>query len=222
MSFRLIDRGKKNPIFLAPGWGFLGDIFLDMDIPYDFIIPEDPILCYTCKDLASFLDSLGVPSVFLLGWSLGAFYVLDFLKMYPDRTRSLFLVSVRSRYQGSEMDELRKRLERDKTAALTYFYRLCFWGNRKGLEYFRMRFQTAFISKWSQRLLEQGLGLLEKRELDLSVCQQIPVRIFHGEKDMIAPKEDLPRLVPGLRPEIIPGAGHLPFLSPEFKRKFDD
>ena len=61
---------------------------------------------------------------------------------------------------------------------------------------------------------------LKGKIADLSECAGTQLHIFYGERDVIAPLDKVPEPPPGVAIEVIPGTGHLPFLSSEFERRF--
>jgi hypothetical protein len=68
--------------------------------------------------------------------------------------------------------------------------------------------------------LRKGLRYIKGKTEDFSKCGGTHLRVFHGEKDVIAPIDEVPEPPPGVAVDIIPGTGHLPFLSSEFERRF--
>ena len=73
---------------------------------------------------------------------------------------------------------------------------------------------------FGQEEIKTQLEAMGADPVDLSECTGPQLRIFHGEKDVIAPLDKVPEPPPGVAIDVIPGTGRLPFLSSEFGRRF--
>lgn len=217
MDFVHIERGWGRTLVLLPGWGFLAEIFSRLSLPYDYILPAGPLAGDVSEDIAEFLYRTGVSRTTLLGWSLGAYLAVDFAKRYPEKTSSLLLVSLRTAFCISEIELVRALVEADPEGTLRDFYRRCFAGQKGDYRWFVECYEKRFIKAIKKVELLDGLSYLSSRTIDLDRIPCRDILIVHGARDLISPAHLVPRL-PHLRFFLIPGTGHLPFLSPEFGR----
>jgi len=220
MDFELIRRGHERSLVLIPGWGFCSDIFSSLNLSYNYILPKRPMYCDVSTELYDFLLSKDILKVSILGWSLGAYVALDFQAGYSDMVEAMYVISLRRAFDHEEILSQLKALEADPVAALKQFYRRCFLGQGADYQWFSCTLEKSSIRQWAMPELRKGLMYLKGKTADLSKCAGTQLRIFHGEKDVIAPLDEVPKPPPGVAINVIPGTGHLPFLSSEFERRF--
>ena len=220
MDFELIYRGHERSLVLVPGWGFCSDIFSSLNLSYNYILPKGPVYRDVSTELYDFLLSKDIAKVSILGWSMGAYVALDFLAGYPDMIETVYIVSLRRAFDHEEILSQLKALEADRGVALKQFYRRCFLGQSADYQWFSSALEESSIRQWDMPGLRKGLIYLKGKIADLSKCAGSQLRIFHGEKDVIAPLDKIPEPPPGVAIESILHTGHLPFLSSEFERKF--
>jgi pimeloyl-ACP methyl ester carboxylesterase len=217
--FELIRRGHERSLVLIPGWGFCSDIFSSLNLPYNYILPKGPVYYDISTELYDFLLSKDIAEVSILGWSLGACVALDFQAGYPDMIKTLYVISLRRAFDLEEITTQLKALEADPVWALKQFYRRCFLGQSADYQWFSRVLEESNIRHWDKSKLRKGLMYLKGKTADFSECAGTQLRIFHGERDVIVPLDKVPA-PPGVAIEVIPGTGHLPFLSSEFERRF--
>ncbi|MEA3385028.1 MAG: alpha/beta hydrolase [Thermodesulfobacteriota bacterium] len=219
MDFEFIHRDYKKSLVLIPGWGFCSDIFSSLNLSYNYILPERPVYRDISIELYNFLLKKNIAKVSILGWSLGAYVALDFQAGYSDMVEAVYAISLRRAFDHEELTAQLKALEADRIVALRQFYRRCFLGQRADYQWFSSALEESGIRQWNMPGLRKGLTYLKGKTANFSKCAGTQLRIFHGEKDVIAPLDKVPEPPPGVAINVIPGTGHLPFLSSEFKRK---
>ncbi|MGQ9498982.1 MAG: alpha/beta fold hydrolase [Dissulfurimicrobium sp.] len=225
MNFRFIDRGIGASLVLLPGWGFLSEIFLRLDLPFDYILPAMPIYGNISQGLYSFLRAFGIKSVSLLGWSMGAYQAIDFCLDYQELVSDLILVSLCSFFTKEEIWAQERELDAGLETAMIRFYRRAFLGQKEDYRWFERELLDIHLSRMDLKGLKKGLDyLVSKDASDLFITQCINKRprLFYGAKDVISPFD--PMFFKGragdVRIEVIKSTGHLPFLSPEFRWRF--
>ncbi len=220
MDFELIRRGHERSLVLIPGWGFCSDIFSSLNLSYNYILPKGPVYRDISIELYDFLLEKDIAKVSILGWSLGACIALDFQTGYPDMIETVYVVSLRRAFEQEEIKTQLEALEADPVWALKQFYRRCFLGQGADYQWFSRTLEESSIRHWDKSKLRKGLMYLKGKIADLSECAGTQLHIFYGERDVIAPLDKVPEPPPGVAIEVIPGTGHLPFLSSEFERRF--
>ena len=220
MEFEFIRRDHERSLVLIPGWGFCSDIFSSLNLSYNYILPKRPVYRDISTELHDFLFSRNIAKVSILGWSMGACVALDFHAGYSDMIETLYVVSLKRAFDHEELTAQLKALEADRVVALKQFYRRCFLGQSADYQWFSSALEESSIRQWDMPELRKGLMYLKGKTADLSKCAGTQLRIFHGEKDVIAPLDKVPEPPPGVAIDVIPGTGHLPFLSSEFERRF--
>jgi pimeloyl-ACP methyl ester carboxylesterase len=220
MDFELVPRGYGRALALLPGWGFCADIFSRLALPYDYVLPMGPVCGDISEGLSSFMSRRAVERISILGWSMGAFVALDFVRRHPRATTALFLVSLRERFDSEEILGELASVREDRLAALGRFYRRCFLGQRSDYQWFSSCLEEPTMRQWDLDRLETGLRYLEGKSADLSGLTGREAWIVYGERDSIATLSLAPRPPSGICIEVLKGTGHLPFLSPEFERRF--
>lgn len=225
MNFRFINRGFGISMALFPGWGFLPEIFSRLDLPFDYILPTLPIHGDISQGLYGFLHASGIGSISLLGWSMGAYSAIDFCLSHPELTSGLFLVSLRPFFTKEEIMAQKRELEMDLEAAMMRFYMRAFLGQKEDYKWFKKELLDAHLSFMDLKRLKNGLDYLAGKDasgLFSKHCISKGPWLFYGARDVIAPFD--PTFFKGradsIGIEVIQSAGHLPFLSPEFRWRF--
>jgi len=172
--------------------------------------------------------ALSEPAIWL-GWSLGGLVALHAARRYPQMVRGVVAVAISPRFLSADdwpnaldEDELAKfeaLLKRDSAKALERFYALQ-THTRKGPSARLSRELRTLAASGGvppQNVLEETLSLLRSADLrDEAATLACPVMTVLGEDDALVPSavcEDLVRLNPAWRVEVIEAAGHVPFLS---------
>ena len=174
------------------------------------------------------VEKVKVPAVWL-GWSLGGLVAISAAQRYPHLVRALVTVAIGPRFISapdwpnalppSALDAFETELGNHPEAALGRFYALQ-THTRSGAD-------AALTRRLKALALDDGpparIALMDVlyilRDTDLR-AEAADLRCPHlallGSDDALVPGavgDDLRRLNPNCRVEIIPGAGHVPFLS---------
>jgi pimeloyl-ACP methyl ester carboxylesterase len=225
LNFSFIDRGFGASLVLLPGWGFLPEIFSTLDLPFDYILPVMPIYGSISQRLYGFLRASGIKSVSLLGWSMGAYQAVDFCLEHQGLVSGLILVSLRSFFTKEEVWAQKRELDAGLEMAMKRFYRRAFLGQKDDYRWFEGELLDAHLSRMDLKGLKEGLDYLASKDasdLFSTQCINKMPMLFYGAKDVISPFDSIffKGRAGGVRIEVIKTAGHLPFLSPEFRCRF--
>lgn len=224
-GFNYIDRGFKRNLVLIPGWATDYRIFSRLELDYNYFVPVD-IAAYRFKEeLLKLLKQRGYKSISILGYSLGGFLASDFAAEYPERVGELILFAVRKAYNNTALSQIKQSLASNAKAFLYKFYLNCFSkGDREGLSWFRNNLLDAYLDNHCPGRLNQGLDYLSSARIDTEKLSCIKeIAIFHGENDLIAPLKEaleIKHALPKARLNLLPGKGHIFFLSGGLKEYF--
>jgi hypothetical protein len=220
MCFSYLDREHEKDLILLQGWGFLPEIFMNLDLPYNYILSKGAVTPGTKDDLYEFFRKENLTHVSFLAWSMGALLAMDFDMKFPGMADALYLVSVPGSFKTQDIENEIKKIERDKERALKDFYRRCFLGQHKDYSWFKECLEEKFISSLKKDVLQKGLSYLLGKKMDFSLCTSPKIRLFHGTRDIISPIEKISVLPGNIKIDLFERAGHLPFLLPEFTKTF--
>jgi len=211
-----------TPIVFLPGWGFDGGVARLANLPAGTVVPRailDPDTAAAA--LLAFLDREGIKKIHLHGWSMGANIALDFAAAWPERIASLTLLSLRRNWPRDETTAFLTEYRRDPAALFEKFCRRTFAGAAAAAARFKEEFMAATLESHNLNILEKGLEYLcghEPEEIGAACAnKKIPVRQFHGKKDLVAPAAEMAE-IPGAQTVILPRMGHAVFLAPEYGR----
>ena len=218
MEFEYIHRGHERHLVMIPGWGFCAGIFSPLNLPYNYIMPNGPVYRDISVDLHDFLLKENITEVSILGWSLGALVAMDFHAEYPKMIEALFVISLRRTFYHEEIADQLDALEKEHVRTLKQFYRRCFLGQKADYTWFCRTLEAFCIRQWNKTDLEKGLMYLKDKTVNFSEWKGTNLRIFHGDRDMIVPLDQVPGPPQGVGIEVISQTGHLPFLSPGFEK----
>jgi pimeloyl-ACP methyl ester carboxylesterase len=221
---RSADNAAAKHLVIVPGWGFDHRVFAGLDLPCDHHVIDGRSTSSPTDGIRQFVSELGAGKVSMLGWSRGGFAVCEFAREHPELVEEVVLVGMRRRYDRAELEDMRRRLNKSRTACLKRFYRRCFakeemaryqWFKRTLLEY--------YLETMPAEQLIGDLDWLGQAEIRPEALGQIEkVRFVHGTADAIAPIEEAIDLVESLpQAQLIPfeQAGHMPFLRDDFARR---
>jgi non-heme chloroperoxidase len=220
--FQYQDRGYDRTLVLVPGWGFDARIFEPLDLDFNYLLQQGIDTERFNEDLIRVLARYNIKEVSMLGWSMGGFLALNFLKEYGQAVREIFLVSMRKRFPKEQIDSQKAMLIEDRKLYLAQFYRNCFLGHKRAFKWFKERLFSSYVDIFDLESLLKGLDYLAQQELEPAFLDKHAVRLVHGKKDGIAPYSELLELMEGLpSPHILlfETSGHLPFLEPDFKER---
>jgi len=176
-------------------------------------------------ELSNLLNKKSIDKISLFGWSLGGFLAVDFALKNLDRVDELILLSIRKEFPKKTLDEARYQLKQNKRAYLHKFYIECFSDNDKEERaWFRKYLLRAYLHKMNLEDLISGLDYLSQANINAESLAAIKkIRIFHGQKDSIAPireAKEIKSCLPQARFICLRSAGHLPFLTKNFMGRF--
>ncbi len=229
----------RLPLICLHGWGFHGEIWRE---PARNMAGEREVLCPDLPghgrspwsgaghDLSALSDGLLAefphPALWL-GWSLGGLIALYHALRHPSRVAGLILVAASPRFTRAEdwphamppavLADFAQRLEQDCPGTLQRFLALQVHGSESAREQLRhLKPLLAKYPPWPQALAG-GLKLLAENDLRQASRElACPCLLCLGQRDTLVPAamaEDWRQFYPGLQSWVIPGAGHLPFLS---------
>ncbi|HEY5701294.1 MAG TPA: alpha/beta fold hydrolase [Gammaproteobacteria bacterium] len=168
------------------------------------------------------------PAVWI-GWSLGGLIALHAAHRYPQKVQGVVAVAISPRFlatddwsnalDASEFRAFEASLKSTPAKTLDRFYALqthTRFGSSAALSR-KLRSLSLGRGAPPQSVLEETLAILGTTDLrDEAATLSCPVLTVLGEDDALVPSgvcEDLSRLNPLWRVEIIEAAGHVPFLS---------
>ncbi len=222
--FKIVDRGFKKSILLVPGWATDHRIFEKLDIPFNYLLPENTSPG-NFGDLPDDVpDKIKSSGISVLGWSMGGFIASELISRYPALFDEGILVSVRRRYDENDIVRIRGYLRKNTRAYLYRFYDSLFSASEDGnKKWFKESLLNEYSGDPDSLHLFDGLDYLAGRELKYGSLDGSKIIFVHGENDKIAPIEEA-RLVAALtRPAklvSIKDACHFPLLTEEFKDIF--
>lgn len=224
-KFRLLDRRFADTLVLVPGWATEHRIFSNLDLSYNYLVPLEFNPFSFEKELSQAINMNSLDKVSLLGWSMGGFLVADFASRYPDRIKELILIGMRERFGIQEIEEAREGIKKSRKAYLYKFYHNCFSKtDREGLGWFKKNLLSQYIDKMDLGRLLSGLDYLSRACLSSKSLTRIKrIRIFHGSDDKIVCLREalsIKSSLPQAEFVILKGLGHIPFLNPQFRRRF--
>jgi len=174
---------------------------------------------------AEFLRGLDLQECLLVGWSLGGMLLLEALSSLTDSPPGgLVLVGVapvftrRPDYPWGQppavIRAMRRALPENRQQVLAEFAEQCL---APGEAAFVPQAREAFASVAGAASLAAGLDYLLHRDLrPLLPCLPGGAVVIQGQEDRIVPPAQgrfLEEQLPGARLTLLPGAGHLPFLT---------
>lgn len=238
MSLATLTSGKGRPLVLLHGWGMNAGVWLPLlprlekswqvtlvelpghgeSFPVDGDIHDWAQAC---------LDSVPANATWL-GWSLGAMVTLAAAVAAPDRIEKAVLAGGTPRFmhepgwecgmQHNLLVNFADELFETPQRTMLRFLGLQVKGADQERETLRqLRAAVGQRQEASLVALEQGLDLLMQTDLRPELKQlEIPSLWLYGEKDTLVSEEtatEVAALQPSAKVEVIPDAGHAPFLS---------
>lgn len=172
--------------------------------------------------------ALNEPAVWL-GWSLGGLVALHAAHRHPQKVLGVVTVAISPRFLAAadwpnalspkEFMNFKSLLKQDPVKALGRFYALQI-RTRHGVSAKlsrKLRALALGAGVPQQGVLEETLSMLGGADLrDEAAALSCPVMSVLGEDDLLVPSavsEDIARLNPAWRVEVMAAAGHVPFLS---------
>lgn len=163
----------------------------------------------------------------LLGWSLGATVAMDLAERFPERVKSLIVLAGNPQFvktqdwpgvKSETLEGFAELLKSDVQKTLIRFLALQVNGLAHGKSLLQQLKKSILeVPSPSQQILQSGLDILkntDKREFVAS--NVLPVNLLLGDKDTLVPADSaqaVKQLNPNIHYQILPSAGHAPFLS---------
>ncbi len=186
----------------------------------------DPPPGWTMTDFAALLgrtlDSLEKDAVHLVGAAWGSTLALELYRQRPQLVRSLVLTSAYAGWKGSlSAEEVERRLTRFRTELAdppqsfigSWIPTFLTPGASREMVDAVVDMMLA-VHPDGARCMAEAMAQSDHRALLPEIAA--PVLVINGEADRRAPlavAEVIHRAIPGAKLEIIPGAGHLPYLE---------
>ncbi|CAA9890434.1 Carboxylesterase [Candidatus Methylobacter favarea] len=231
--------GKGKPIVMVHGWAmhsgiwrsFIGQLAQHykvtcIDLPGHG--RSEKIEPFTLEQISTALvNVVSDEPICWLGWSLGATVVLDIANWFPDRCRSLILLTgnpcftQKQQWPGMDdklLDIFADNLNKNCRTALLRFLTLQV-NNLPGYKVLLKELEAAIneCDIPDSQTLQDGLKILKQSDLRPVLSKiAIPVASIFGNKDILVPVavgQKMQQLLPAMELNIIDKAGHVPFLS---------
>ncbi len=222
--FKFVDRGFKKGMLLIPGWATDWRIFERLNIPFNYLLPENASPGNFEEIFNDLPDKMKLSGISVLGWSMGGFIAADLVSRYPVIFNEVILVSIRRRYDENDINHVRDYLRKNTKAYLYRFYDSLFSKTEKEHErWFKESLLKQYLGDPDSLHLFDGLNYLVNRELKVDFLHGSNIIFVHGEDDKIASLEEA-RVVAAEAPSAkfisIKGACHFPILREEFRDIF--
>ena len=223
LSFKFLDRGRKEVLALLPGWATDYKIFQGLEMDFNYLLTLETSPENFEKRLLRIIDEQRIEKVSLFGWSLGGFLAYEFALRYPQRVSKVILVSVRRGYSREEIERIKENLLTEKERSLYRFYFNCFFDKRAF--YLNHSLFKRYSEQMDLSLLLKGLDYLSCVQMEVERLRKVRnLTIIHGEQDRIAPVKEVREMkssLPSAELIIIKKAGHIPFLEGEAEASRD-
>ncbi|MBI3570314.1 MAG: pimeloyl-ACP methyl ester esterase BioH [Gammaproteobacteria bacterium] len=232
--------GHGPELVLVHGWGSHGGVWADiaraLSADYRVTVPDLPghgrsrdflPTAYTPEVLAEGVRrGLSGPAVWI-GWSMGGLVALAAAQRYPREVARLVLVGATPKYVQSAdwphamsptvLEQFARNLELDYAGTLDRFLTLQMAAGEDRAVLRRLRDEMFRYGEPPTAALQAGLRLLKEEDRrDALAGIAMPTLVMHGARDRLAPvgaARYLAQQLPQARLEIVPEAGHAPFLS---------
>ncbi len=241
MTLSITKRGRTGPlVVLVHGWGFSGRVWdgiavrlegrlrcLAVDLPGFGHSPQLKSE-YSLLSLSRLLSAELPADALWIGWSLGSLVAMQVAMDNPASVRSLLLVagtpSFRRRpnwphgVDPAVLEAFAQDLGTHYEQTLRRFILLQVRGSHAAREVARaLRNQLEQEPRPAMPVLEAALEILQQTDLRQTLDTiRCPVSVLLGERDTLVPSavsQHLKALRPEWQVQIVPGAGHAPFLS---------
>ena len=220
----------------ARRWDFQVDHFralgrvITVDLPGHGNAPwQNETLGRMADGVIAALDREGIDrNIVVVASSFGGLVTLDMWQKRPGLFRQIFFVGSVPRFTWTEdfpagldaakIRSLKAQMARDLNVALDAFFRALFTAaERASTQYALIKQQRKGAVLPSREVLEAYLDILGTQDSrDVLRTVTVPVNFIFGDGDHICPLavvDPLRRLCPHVTITVMPGCGHLPFLS---------
>jgi malonyl-CoA O-methyltransferase len=203
-----------------PGWGFDGRVTTLAASPRPWLTTNRPAApSEILAGLDNSLAQLGIKSVVLVGWSLGAYLALDFAAIHAGKVSAVYLLAARDRWPHEDIAAIRQGITDDRDGFMRSFYRKCFLGYRQAGLTFREHLEEQYLADLPAPMLDEGLDYLG----DVRLAERLrplagfdlPIYLLEGARDIIAPPTDSPAVTTPFH-QLFQHGGHPLFLEKDF------
>jgi pimeloyl-[acyl-carrier protein] methyl ester esterase len=240
MTFYYEQHGQGPDVVLLHGWSFHGGVWVDVaralsaryrvtvfDLPghgrsRDVVLPA-----FTPEALAESVQRVVSGPAIWIGWSLGGFIALAAAQHTPQTVTQLVLVGATPKYVRSAdwphamlpsvLEQFAQNVEVDYAATFTRFLSLQTAAGEDRDMLRRLRDELFRYGEPTPAALRGGLQLLKDEDRRAVLAGiKAPTLVIHGERDRLVPvgaAHYMAGQIPDARLQVIPGAGHAPFLS---------
>lgn len=241
MSFLYTETYGQGPeLFLIHGWGLHGGIWQPLvealqeryrlttvDLPGHGNSPL-PAGGFDLPRLAQLLQDAAPPQATWIGWSLGGMATLQAALNQPQRIAKLVMVAAQPQFirtadwphatPAASLAQFSDNLVNHTEQTLKRFLALQVRGTADEKALLRqIRALVDARPHPKAEALRLGLEILSRTDLRAQLKQlQAPAQFIFGGRDMLVPvaaAEAIRPLAPGAQIDILPQAGHIPFLS---------
>ena len=193
---------------------------------------QRPSRAVTLQDWAeqvaeSVIPHLNGPACWL-GWSLGGMVAVQLASQFPQQVKRLLLIATSLRFCQADdwpeavapdvLQSFATDLQQDHRLTLQRFLGLQVMGDTQARQTLKQLRQCLLAQPEPARnALQTGLDILRSADLrPLAARLELPVMLLGGEKDRLvspAALHNVASLLPQCQLEILPAAGHAPFIS---------
>lgn len=240
MTLYYEQHGQGPDVVLLHGWSFHGGVWADVaralaaryrvtviDLPGHGRSCDVILDAFTPEMLAESVQRVVPGPAIWIGWSLGGFIALAAAQHTPQAVTKLVLVSATPKYVRSAdwphamlpsvFAQFAQDVETDYAATFTRFLSLQSAAGEDRNMLRKLRDELFLYGEPAKGALRGGLQLLRDEDRRAVLPEiNIPTLVIHGERDRLVPvgaAQYVADRLPDARLEIIPGAGHAPFLS---------
>lgn len=212
-------------LILLHGWGANGSVWAHQAQAFndrlEVLAPDIPV--WDQAWLGDYLDHFSLPDCLLVGWSLGGMLLLEVLARHTASPGGLVLAGVPAVFCSrpdhpwgqppAAVRAMRLGLKKDPQKVLQDFALTCLG---PGEQAFQREMASLFTSNNGSDLAK-GLDCLLNQDLR-PLLAQLPLSpvIIQGDQDRIVSPEQarfLQQHLPGSSLRLLPGAGHMPFVT---------
>ncbi|HYY52726.1 MAG TPA: alpha/beta hydrolase [Myxococcales bacterium] len=169
---------------------------------------------------AAALDAIGATKAALVGCSMGGYAAMAFARRFPQRMKAAVLIATKA---SADTEEARRNRERQAALALD-----------KGAQAVIAEFAPKLLAPQSPQAIRDRVDELAARATAQGIADalrgmaqrpdsapdlpgwNVPCLVIAGEQDQLMPRAEMEKIAAGVRGarlEVIPRAGHLPFLE---------
>jgi pimeloyl-[acyl-carrier protein] methyl ester esterase len=224
-EFKLLERGFKDTLVLIPGWATDYRIFAALSLNYNYLLATKVYPFRFKQELLGFLNRKSLDEISLFGWSMGGFLAVEFAIENLQRVGELILAGMRKSFEPRALEEIKRKLLKNKRAYLYKFYLDCFSAkDKEGIMWFKKKLLKDYINEMELGDLICGLDYLSQASINpASLASVKRLKVFHGLDDRVVPLKEINEIescVSGAKFVYMPGVGHISFINNNFTTSF--